>query len=316
MGIERIWILFLLPFALAMILFRREKSFIRFPSLETIPKNLAGRLFSFCFRAIPVLLVILLIFLAAGFKFPVRERVKYGYGADIVFLLDESGSMREPFAAWKGWEPGMKPRQDVPSKFIAAKNVISKFMEKRRQGQDRYGLTVFGASAVRVLPLSVNHELFLSCLEAQECILTATVLYHPFAAALNELMRSGARSRIIVFVSDGGGPLDEKMYGFSTIMKKYGIRLYWVAIGQHFFDEIPELVNKLGPLGKRIDASNPSELEKGFTEIHESERSLIIYKTSTSLLSSSAIAYLAFFFMVLIWASHSLTIYRRKAMTA
>jgi hypothetical protein len=219
--------------------------------------------------------------------------------------------MRDPFEAHPGTE-GEKPEEET-SKFSAAKSAIARFMETRKTAHDRYGLIAFGSSAVKVLPLSMNHELFLSCLHAQDCILASTFLYFPMAAGLDELMRSRSRSRILVFISDGGGPLDDEKYGFSNIVQQHGIRFYWVSLGSDWLNELPDFLEKIGPLGRRMDISNAPELEKGFEEIHRMERSLIISKSSSPGVSSRPAAYSALLFMTVTWLSHSLFVYRRKA---
>lgn len=307
MGVERTWILLLLPIALALIFVWKQKSFYVFPSLDPIPQHGLSRLFSFAFRTSQILLLLLLVFLSAGVRFSGGERLKYGYGADIVFLLDESRSMKDPFNS----SPGLSRSPDEASKFSAAKAAIAQFMETRKAGQDRYGLTAFGQSAVRIFPLSMNHELFLSCLEAQECVLSSTFLHFPVASGLNELIHSRARSRVLVLVSDGGGPLDDEKYGFSNIIKKHGIRFYWVSLGTEWLNDLPEFLDKLGPLGRRMDVSDGPELEKGFEEIHRLERSLIVYKSSSPRLPSSPIIYSALLLMALTWISHCMFVYRR-----
>lgn len=309
MGIERGWVLFLLPIALLLLLLWRGRSYLIFPSLDTVPQDIATRLFRGVFMAAPVLLLISLALLASGVRFPSKERVAYGYGADIVFLLDESGSMKDPFG--EGQMSPYRVPDSGPSKFSAAKEVIAKFMERRRVGQDRYGLTVFGSSAVRVLPLSVDRELFLSCLEAQEPVLGGTVLYHPMASGLGELLRSKSRSRILLFVSDGDGPLQDEQYGFSEILKENGIRFYWLSMGTELLDDVPKFLASIGPLGKRIDVTDAAGLEKGFAEIHDAERSLIVYRSSSPWLTLRPVAYAALLLMALAWAAHSLLIYRR-----
>ncbi len=313
MGVERIWLLFLFPAALALIYFLRKKSYLIFPSLDIVPAGWGGRIVSLVFHILPVLLLLALVLLAAGFRFPEREAQRYGYGADIIFILDESGSMMEPFR--KGIQKEAPNSGGGLSKFSAAKSVISRFMEKRRTGQDRYGLTVFGSTAIRVLPLSFQHELLLGCLEAQEPVLQATLFYYPMAFALEELIDSTARSRLIVLVTDGGGPIDDERYGFSEIVKKYGIRVYWISLETEPFDELPKFLGKIGPLGKRIDVADVSQLDGVFSEIHRAENSLIVYKTSVPLISSAPIILAGIIFMALIWAAYALLVYRRRAGT-
>jgi len=146
MIVERIWILLLFPAALILIYSFRKKSFFIFPSLDIIPDAWGGRAVSFIFQVVPVLLLLLLTLLAAGLRFPMKEAERYGYGADIVFLLDESGSMTESFRKSGGTGGSSSPPEI--SKFSAAKSVITRFMEKRKSGRDRYGLTVFGSTAI------------------------------------------------------------------------------------------------------------------------------------------------------------------------
>jgi hypothetical protein len=311
MDVERTWILILFPIALLILFFWRERSFYVFPSLDPIPEDLASRLFFTISKSSLFLLILLLVFLAAGVRLSGGEHLRYGYGADIIFLLDESRSMKDPFSASPETE-GVKPQEET-SKFAAAKSAIERFMETRKSGHDRYGLIAFGSSAVQVLPLSMNHELFLSCLHAQDSILSSTFLYHPMASGLGELMRSRSRSRILVLVSDGGGPLDDEKYGFSNIIRQHGIRFYWISLGSDWFNELPDFLEKIGPMGRQMDISNVPELEKGFEEIHRMERSLVLYRSTAPRLSSRPFVYSALLLMTVTWLSHSLFVYRRKA---
>ncbi|RJR39645.1 MAG: VWA domain-containing protein [Desulfobacteraceae bacterium] len=310
MVVERTWILLLVPLALLTFFLWRGRSFYVFPSLDPVPEPPVSRIFSIASKASSFLLVLLLLFLAAGVHISGREGLQYGYGADIIFLLDESRSMKDPF----GPPPAAKgaDSEDRISKFSAAKNAIQRFMETRKTAHDRYGLIAFGSSAVKVLPLSMNHELFLSCLHAQESMLSSTFLYFPLASGINELMQSRSRSRVLVLVSDGGGPLDDEKYGFSKTVMQQGIRFYWVSLGSDWLNELPNFLEKIGPLGKRMDISNLPELEKGFDEIHRMERSLIIYRSSSSKISSGPLVYSALLLMTLTWLSHSMFVYRRK----
>ncbi len=310
MAVEHLWILLILPIVLIWLYGRRKKSFLLFPSVDLVPDRWTGRIMSPLFKVTPILLLLLLALLASGLRFPLREGLKYGYGSDIVFLLDESGSMVEAFEGGPG---RLRPERDEPNKFSVAKRVISRFMEMRKEGRDRYGLTVFGSSAIRVLPLTFNHQLFLRCLAAQEPVLQSTLFAPPMAFGVEELMRSTARSRVLVLVTDGAGSLEDDRYGFSKIITRYGIRCYWISIATDNFEDLPRFLAKIGPLGKKIDAANPSQLEAGFAEIHSLERSVITYHSSNTVLNPKPMIYSVFFFMTLLWAFHSVLVYHRKA---
>ena len=317
MGLERIWILILLPVAFVLIFLRRQKSFLRFPSVAAIPKDGWGGTVALSFLISSFLLLLSLLSLAAGLRVPFRDPVKYGYGADIVFVLDESGSMSDPFGVpltSSSTAPG------TPTVFATAKSVISKFAQSRKNGHDRYGLTVFGTSAIRVLPLTFNRDLFLHCVDAQEVILESTMLFQAMAITLEELSHSTARSRVIVFVSDGIGLLSDEKYGFSDFVRKQGIRFYWVDLGRETGQnvgpeigrEMADFIDKIGWLGTRLEASNSSKLEAGLAEIDKLERSPIILASSGSVFSSTPLAYGALLTIAVLWLIYSLFVYRRR----
>lgn len=316
MGLERIWIFLLLPLTFLLILMWRQDSFLRFPSLQAISNDFWGGGVALSFRVSSFLLLFLLLFLAAGLRVPLKESGKYAYGADIVFVLDESGSMNDPF----GMSLVSSNTPGTPTIFTAAKSVISKFVQSRRNGRDRYGLTIFGTSAVRVLPLTFNRDLFLHCLESQEVILESTMLFQALSVALEELSFSAVRSRIIVFVSDGVGILSDEKYQFSDFVRKQGIRFYWVDLGQEAGQEsgqeigreMYDFINGIGLLGRRLDASNPTQLEAGLAEIDKLERSPIIVASSGWALSPIPLVYAAFLMGIVLWATYSLFVYRRR----
>ncbi len=314
MGLDRIWIIIMLPLVFMIMLMWSQKSFLRFPSMATLPKDFWGGTAALFFWISSFLLLLLLLFLAAGLRVPFRETVKYGYGADIVFVLDESGSMNDPLG---GPPTSSSTASGAPTIFAAAKSVISRFAQSRKTGHDRYGLTVFGTSAIRVLPLTFNRDLFLRCVDAQEVVLESTMLFQPMAITLEELSHSTARSRIIVFVSDGIGLLSDEKYGFSDFFRKQGIRFYWVDLGQEtgedIAQEMADFIDRIGWLGKRLEASNPSKLEAGLAEIDKLERSPIILASSGSVFSSTPLAYAAFLAIAVLWSTYSLFVYRRRS---
>ncbi len=310
MEVDRIWALCLMAILLLLALLRRKKEFLVVPSLRTIPSSGSARLASMLSSGAPIFLLLLLGVLAAGLRLPNREYTQYAYGEDIVFILDESGSMGLPFdlSSWTG----EMPDSQTPVKISAAKAAISKFIEKRTTGQDRYGLTAFGTSAIRLVPLTFNHDLLLASLEAQTAILGTTNIEIAVASALDELMHSTARTRVMVFVSDGGGQIKDDQYHFSDFLKQYGIRFYWVALGTEMVTDLPQFLERIGPLGRRIDVSDAVALQAGFAEIHNLERSLMIRTASSPAISFPPLIYGALGLMALIWASTSLFVYRHS----
>lgn len=310
MGVERPWVLLLLPIALGVALLRNRRSSLLFPSLDPVPGDWAGRSASFLSRTGPVMLLVTLLLLAAGIRIPHMEWAGYDYGASIVFILDESASMAEPFEL--SIERMLNRSEDEPSKFQAAKSYISRFVEKRKTGQDLYGLIAFGSSAIKVLPLTFNRSIFLACLDAQNCILGTTVISQAVALGLDELVQSDVRSRLVIFVSDGGGLMEDEKYNFSGIFRDQGIRFYWIALGDDPLGEVKRFIEKIGPLGRRIDASSVQQLDSAFDEVHKLERSLIAHRSSSPAFSLLFLVYTAFVLLVLVWVTDSLFVYSQR----
>jgi Ca-activated chloride channel family protein len=246
-----------------------------FPSLKHLPENRTAIAMNFLREfALPVGIAIGLIFLAAGFNFSSKEITRYGYGSDIVVVLDESGSMDVPFSK-------SKPEEKI-GKIQAAKKLIRPFIKERK---DRMSLVVFGDVVVPIYPLSFNQEGFLRSFDAQTASLGGTLIDIGIAQALKILEESPARTKIILFISDGGGRIEDERFQLSSRMKEMGVRFYWLAVDHqvHFDGEGPSFMGKLIPnlnpaMTMIIPIDDVQGLQKAFEEIDKLERSLIFYK--------------------------------------
>jgi hypothetical protein len=147
------------------------------------------------------------------------------------------------------------------------------------------------------------------------------MLFQPLAVALEELSHSTAKSRVIVFVSDGIGILSDEKFGFSDFLRREGIRFYWIDLGQEtgqddgqrMGQEMADFIDKLDGFGRRLEASNPSKLETGLAEIDKLERSPIILASSSSVFSSTPLVYAAFLAIAVLWSTYSLFVYQRRS---
>lgn len=277
MDIERPILFIVLAIAAGLFFFFKSKRKMSagFPSLKHLPENQIARIIVILKEfVLPVGIVLGLVLLAAGFNFSSKEITRYGYGSDIVVVLDESGSMEQPFSR-------SKPEEKI-GKIDAAKKIIRPFLKGRK---DRIGLVIFGDVVIPLYPLSFNQEGFLRSFDAQTAPLGGTLIDIGLAQALKILRESPARTKIILLISDGGGRIDDKEFQLSSQIKEMGVRFYWVAVDhQDEFDgESPifmgGLIRNLNPaMTTIIPVGDVKGLQKAFEEIDKLERSLISYK--------------------------------------
>ena len=141
------------------------------------------------------------------------------YGADIMLVMDTSGSMEAL---------DYQPR----NRLHVARETVRSFVEGRRG--DRIGLVAFSGLAATVCPLTTNmgylqdkvSELDFGLLEDGTAIGTA------ISTALNRLAGSAARSKVIILLTDGVNnrgevsPLDA-----AAIARDMEVKVYTVGVG-------------------------------------------------------------------------------------
>jgi len=297
MGLERPVLLIALFLAAGLVFFLKRKTHVGFPSLNYLPTGIAAKAVKFLTGVmLPALVILSLIFLSCGLHFSSKEVTRYGYGSDIVVVIDESDSMNEPFSREQLTPSG--PGNRPLGKIDASKKIIRPFIDSRK---DRLGLVVFGGVTVPIYPLSFNHEGFLNCFDAQVAPLLSTVIDLGLAQALNMLENSPARTKVIVLISDGGGAVSDEKYQLSARINGHSIHFYWVAVDSHvgFYSNttlsnpMDEFMTKLNPaLAKTVSVTDSKDLENAFREIDRMERSLISFKERTEQTNS---------FVIFIW---------------
>jgi Ca-activated chloride channel family protein len=146
-----------------------------------------------------------------------EESVK-AEGIDIVLTMDLSTSMGAT--------------DFPPDRLEAAKKVAIDFVRSREY--DRIGLVVYAGEAYTKAPLTVDHDIierFLSELQMGE-IMDGTAIGTGLATAVNRLVESDAKSRIIILLTDG-----ENNAGYHSpelaaeLAAEYGIRVYTIGVG-------------------------------------------------------------------------------------
>lgn len=151
-------------------------------------------------------------------------------GLDIVIVLDVSDSMLIE---------DMKPFNRLES----AKQTISEFIKKRIS--DRIGVVIFAGEAFTLVPPTLDYQLILDRVSqiqtaAEAHIKDGTAIGVALAAGAARLKDSQAKSRVMIFLTDGennSGLIDPET-GLEVV-KGYGIKAYTIGIGKSGPTQLP-----------------------------------------------------------------------------
>jgi Ca-activated chloride channel family protein len=218
---------------------QRRKASIRFPSL-TIVKRVPH---SMAYRARHMLLILRLLSIAL--LCVAMARPQYGEaiedvttnGIDIMLALDISGSMKTM---------DFKPQ----NRLVVAKKVIENFILGRQH--DRIGLVVFSGKSFTQSPLTLDYGIVVEFLRRVDfgMVEDGTAIGTALLNATNRLRTSGAKSKIIVLLTDGANNAGEvDPVTAAKAAKALGIKIYTIGVGKDG-DQPMEIEDPL--FGKRI----------------------------------------------------------------
>lgn len=203
-------------------------------------------------------------------------------GIDIIIAMDVSGSMlAEDFR---------------PNRLEAAKKVAGDFITAR--SSDRMGIVAFSGEAYTQCPLTIDHGILSSQLQALKSGLIAdgTAIGDGLAVAVNRLRNSDAISKTIILLTDGVnnmGSVDPLTA--ADMAEMYDIRVYTVGVGTRGLAPYPfqtpfgiqyqnvevqideELLTNIASStgGKYFRATNQNKLKEIFKEIDRLEKTKI-----------------------------------------
>jgi Ca-activated chloride channel family protein len=144
-------------------------------------------------------------------------------GRDIVLVLDTSGSMREV---------GFDPNDPFKSKFDVVKEVVSDFIQKRKN--DRIGLVTFGNVAFIASPLTFEKPFLQKITQMQQLGIAGrnTAINDALVQAYRMLEKSKAKSKIVILLTDGMDNASKVSFDEVRAMAaKRDIKLYTIGIG-------------------------------------------------------------------------------------
>jgi Ca-activated chloride channel family protein len=215
--------------------------------LKTIAPTMRTRLMNlpFLLKALGIAIAIWALARPQEANTRIRKNVE---GIDIVICLDVSDSMLIE---------DMKPL----NRLEAAKETIKKFIEGR--SSDRIGLVVFAGESFTLIPPTLDYQLILQRVgeissASSAKIKDGTALGVALANASGRLKDSQAKSRVVIFMTDGennSGTIDPET-GLE-IAKGYGVKIYSIGIGRDGPTRIPVYTRDI--FGQKIKTYQPFE---------------------------------------------------------
>lgn len=212
---------------------RKRVASLSFPSSRFFKKQVDRGLKVRLMHLPELLLLAAIIFMIVALARPqktdtlIKRNVE---GIDIMIALDISDSMLIE---------DMKPE----NRLEAAKKTIQEFIKLR--SSDRIGVVVFAGESFTLVPLTLDYQLILDRVSEittarQARIKDGTALGVALANAAGRLRESTAKSRVVIFLTDGennSGTIDPET-GLA-IAKGYGIKIYSIGIGQDGKTKLP-----------------------------------------------------------------------------
>ena len=189
-------------------------------------------------------------------------------GRDIVLVLDSSDSMRQR---------GFDPKDIMRNKFDVVKEVVSDFIEKRKD--DRIGMITFADITFIASPLTFEKKFLTDITKMQRMGIAGkrTAINDAIVQAYNLLSKSQAKSKIAILLTDGVDNMSKVPFqDVIKLIEKRDIKLYVIGIGDER-DYNGAYLKALADAGhgQAYGARDATSLEKIYEEIDKLEATKI-----------------------------------------
>jgi Ca-activated chloride channel family protein len=209
-------------------------------------------------------------------------------GIDIIISMDVSLSMLA--------------KDFKPNRLEVAKEVILNFIDARPD--DRLGLVLFGGEVFTQCPLTNDHKVLKNMFPQIKAgmLNQGTAIGLGLAGAVARIKESKAKSKVIIFISDGVNNVGEiSPLTAGELAKTYGVRVYCIGVGskgkalqpvaiyaqgEYEYDyvdvEIDEKVmSEISEMtgGQYFRATNKESLQNIYAEIDKMEKTIISEKS-------------------------------------
>lgn len=201
-------------------------------------------------------------------------------GTDIVLAIDISGSM--------------SAKDFKPSRFAAAKDVASKFVNQREH--DNIGLVVFAGESLSLMPLTNDRAALVNAIDNIQMgdLVDGTAIGDGLVSAINRIVSGKAKSKSIILLTDGTNNAGEVPPSTAAqIARQKGVRVYTIGVGTNGTIKVPDpygfssttIETKIdeeslreiaeSTNGKYFRAKDEKVLRKVFEEIDSLEKSIL-----------------------------------------
>ena len=231
-------LLLLIPYVLWYFLYRKKTE----PAMrmsDTFPYQFAPKSWRVRMLHLPMLLrlftLVMIVFMLARPQTHNSWGQKTVEGIDIMLSMDVSTSMLA---------------EDLkPNRLEAAKEVATDFISGRPD--DNIGLNIFAGESFTQCPMTVDHQSLINLLlnvrtdiAASNLIEDGTAIGMGLANAVGRLKDSKAKSKVVILLTDGSNNRgDISPMTAAEIAKKFGIRVYTIAVGTNKVARYPMMVN-------------------------------------------------------------------------
>ena len=227
---EPLWLVLLPLFALA---FRAHgQTEINYSSFTMLPPDVFSKLMDWLLK-LTLLVALLAIVIGLSKPYlPAKIIEKIGQGAQMLILVDSSGSMDRPFLGESDKVSRAAVWGTYTSKGQIARQMLSDYAAARRE--DMFAFFVFSANPIAVLPLTDKQAIVQAAISAGtiERGLASTNLGGGLMQSLEFFKdKPYSGSRIVMLVSDGAARLTPEMEDhIAYLLKKYRVTLYWIYL--------------------------------------------------------------------------------------
>jgi len=254
-------ILVVIPFIICAIFCKIRFDALIFPHAVLLQKSAQKRSY-----LLPLLKWISIIFLIIALMSPVIENkieIQKNRGYAIGLLLDISRSMNAP---------------GYVNKFAIVKKIVREFIKKRKH--DQMGIVVFADFAYVASPLTYDKSMLLKILDNLQVGMAGnryTAIYDALFFGAKLFKTSNAKSKVIILLTDGENNTQTVPFDVSLrLLKKYGIKVYTIGIGNNGDFNRAELVKIAKETGGMFFSANSKEkLKDIYSEIDKLEKSEI-----------------------------------------
>lgn len=230
-------LLLLIPFVLWFFLYRKKTE----PTMrmsDTFPYQYAPKSWRVRLLHLPTILRTLAFILVVIVLARPQTHNSWGErsveGIDIMLSMDVSTSMLA---------------EDLsPNRLEAAKEVAVEFISGRPD--DNIGLNIFAGEAFTQCPMTTDHQALINLLvnvrtdiAANGLIQNGTAIGMGLANAVSRFKDSKAKSKVVILLTDGSNNMgDISPMTAAELAKKYGVRVYTIAIGTDRIARYPQSV--------------------------------------------------------------------------